>query len=75
MFNRLLTKSYFKAIELIRCNKGVSNELLTAIGLISITVGVLSALSPRIRNGIETITQQALDNALNIFRQTTGGTP
>jgi len=72
MLNNLLTKYYFKAAELIRCRKGASNELLTAIGLISITVGVLSVVSPTIRNTIQTIVTDALTAAGNLFRTTTG---
>jgi len=72
MLNNLLTKLYFKSAELIRCKKGASNELLTAIGLISITVGVLSVVSPTIRNTIQTIVTDALNAAAALFRTTTG---
>jgi len=72
MLNNLLTKLYFKAAELIRCRRGASNELLTAIGLISITVGVLSVVSPTIRTTIQTTVNDALNSAATLFRTTTG---
>lgn len=57
----------------LRCEKGTSNELLTAIGLISITVGVLSVVSPTIRTTIQQVTTDALNAAATLFRTTTGG--
>jgi len=72
MINNLLTKLYFKTMELILCRKGASNELLTAIGLISITVGVLSVVSPTIRTTIQGIVTDALNAAATLFRTTTG---
>jgi len=72
MINNLLTKLYFRASDLIRCRKGASNELLTAIGLISITVGVLSVVSPTIRTTIQGIVTDALNAAATLFRTTTG---
>jgi len=72
MITNLLTKLYFKASELVRCRNGASNELLTAIGLISITVGVLSVVSPTIRTTIQGIVTDALNAAATLFRTTTG---
>jgi len=69
--NRLINSVYFKALELVRCKKGVSNELLTAIGLISVTVGVLSVVSPTIRTTIQGIVNDALNAAATLFRATT----
>jgi hypothetical protein len=73
MFNEVLNRLYFAARRFLLCKKGTSNELLTAIGLISITVGVLSVVSPTIRTTIQQVTTDALNAAATLFRTTTGG--
>jgi len=73
MLNNKMIELYFSARKLLLCRKGTSNELLTAIGLISITVGVLSVVSPIIRTTIQQVTTDALNAAATLFRGTTGG--
>jgi len=59
--------------QLLACKKGASSELLSAVGLIAITVGIIALVGPQLRNQIGSMVTDALGAASNIFRGTWGG--
>ncbi len=67
MLNNLVIKVYIKATELLRCKKGASSELLAAIGLIAITAGIITVVSPVIRDNVRDIVTNVLTRASTLF--------
>jgi len=59
--------------QLLACKKGASSELLSAVGLIAITVGIIALVGPQLRDQIELMVTDALGAASGIFRGTWGG--
>jgi len=58
--------------QLLACKKGASSELLSAVGLIAITVGIIALVGPQLRNQIGSMVNNALDAAATIFQHTWG---
>jgi len=73
VLNKLTNKVYFKVTDLLECKKGASSELLAAIGLIAITAGIITVVSPVIRTNVATIVTNVLTRAQTLF--TTVGAP
>jgi len=61
--------------QLLACKKGASSELLSAVGLIAITVGIIALVGPTLRTQIYTMVNNALGAAATIFQGTWGGVP
>jgi len=59
--------------QLLACKKGASSELLSAVGLIAITVGIIALVGPELRTQISTMVNNALGAAATIFQGTWGG--
>lgn len=72
----MLMKTMFQAVSsakrLISCKKGASSELLSAVGLIAITVGIISLVGPELRNQVSNMVNNALAAASTIFQGTWG---
>ncbi|MBT9153304.1 MAG: hypothetical protein DDT35_01536 [Firmicutes bacterium] len=63
----MLTKIHQKTVALLRCKKGASSELLAAVGLIAITAGIITVVSPVIRTNVSTIVTNVLARASTLF--------
>jgi len=63
----MLTKIHQKTVALLRCKKGASSELLAAIGLIAITAGIITIVSPVIRTNVNNIVTAVLARASTLF--------
>ena len=61
--------------QLLACKKGASSELLSAVGLIAITVGIIALVGPTLHTQISTMVNNALGAAADIFQGTWGGGP
>ena len=59
--------------QLLACKKGASSELLSAVGLIAITVGIIALVGPELREQIRLMVNAALDAATDIFQGTWSG--
>jgi|GEM_PF-986044 len=73
MLIKIVNKGYLKATSFLRCKKGASSELLAAVGLIAITAGIITVVSPVIRTNVSTIVTAVLARAQTLFA--TIGTP
>jgi len=58
--------------QLLACKKGASSELLSAVGLIAITVGIIALVGPQLRSQIQLMVTGALDAAVGLFQDTWG---
>ena len=56
--------------QLLACKKGASSELLSAVGLIAITVGIIALVGPLLSDQIEVMVRDALGAASGIFQRT-----
>jgi len=56
--------------QLLACKKGASSELLSAVGLIAITVGIIALVGPQLRSQIELMVTDVLGAASSLFRGT-----
>jgi uncharacterized membrane protein YbaN (DUF454 family) len=61
------TVSQFK--RLLSCKKGASSELLSAVGLIAISVGILVVVSPILSTQVRQLVTNALTHASTLFTQ------
>jgi len=59
-----------QARRLLACKKGASSELLSAVGLIAITVGIIALVGPSLRTQVSTMVNSALSAASAIFTGT-----
>ncbi len=67
MLNNLVVKMYLKVTDLLECKKGASSELLSAVGLIAIAVGIIGAVGPLLEARIESMVTNVLSAASAIF--------
>ncbi len=58
--------------RLLACKRGASSELLSAVGLIAITVGIIALVGPVLRTQIVGMVNSALAAASAIFAGTWG---
>ncbi len=70
MLNNLVVKMYLKVTDLLECKRGASSELLSAVGLIAITVGIIAVVGPELRTRIVNMVNGALLAAGTIFAGT-----
>ena len=56
--------------QLLACKKGASSELLSAVGLIAITVGIIALVGPLLSEQIRLMVTDALGAASGIFQRT-----
>jgi len=75
MLRNTLNKAYSRALGLLRCNKGASSELLAAVGLIAITAGIITVVSPTIRTNVAAIVTSVLARAQTLFATIGAPTP
>jgi len=73
MLTSIITKACIHGRKLLACKKGASSELLAAVGLIAITAGIITVVSPIIRDNVRDIVDVVLARAQELF--TLIGTP
>jgi len=67
MLTSIITKACIHGRKLFACKKGASSELLAAVGLIAITAGIITVVSPVIRTNVSNIVIAVLARAQTLF--------
>jgi len=73
MLTKIITKAVSSGRRLLGCTKGASSELLAAVGLIAITAGIITVVSPTIRTNVGNIVTAVLARAQTLFETISRG--
>ena len=68
----MLVQGLSQVRRLLSCRKGASSELLSAVGLIAITVGIIALVGPQLRTQVSSMVNSALAAVSTIFQGTWG---